>query len=71
MKHVHLFEFKNEASVYIFFHFSANENMAKNLYKIAKNEEFISVWQHETCLWDVGAKVYKDRNEKAKSTLLD
>ena len=35
--------------------------------KIVKNEEFISIWQHETCLWDVGAKVYKDRNEKAKS----
>ena len=36
MKHVHFFEVKNEASVYFFSHFSANENMAKNQYKIHK-----------------------------------
>ena len=57
--------------IYFFLHFSANENnMAKNQYKIAKNEEFISVWQQETCLWDVGAKVCKDMNEKNVSGLI-
>ena len=59
--------FLNILNITAFYLYYRIDKMTAKSLKIEKNEDFISAWQDEPSLWDVGSPVYKDRSTKQQS----